>query len=173
MEAGGRWKKGGGKMANAEWPNGRRHRGAGFLENRAARSPGRAPPLQTTVNRCPGDAPDVQKTVDCGPGRAPTLQTTVNRSPGDAPDVQKTVDCGPGRAPRLQTTVNRSPGDAPDVQKTVDCGPADARPACGGASGSHHQRRHFQAGGADACTREGRMQKNHLRAHCPGLEGRF
>ena len=145
MEAGGRWKKGGGKMANAEWPNGRRHRGAGFLENRAARSPGRAPPLQTTVNRCPGDAPD----------------------------VQKTVDCGPGRAPRLQTTVNRSPGDAPDVQKTVDCGPADARPACGGASGSHLQRRHFQAGGADACTREGRMQKNHLRAHCPGLEGRF
>jgi hypothetical protein len=134
---------------------------------------GRAPALQKTVNRSPGDAPFLENMVPRSLGRAPALQTTVNRSPGDAPFLENMVPRSLGRAPALQTTVNRSPGDAPDAQKTVDCGPGDARRACGGVSGCRHQRRHFQAGGAFACSREGRMQKNHLRPYCPGLDGQI
>ena len=162
-------------MTKAEWrmTNGRRHRGAGFLENRVPCSPGRSPGLQTTVNRRPGDAPFLENMTECSPGRAPTLQKTVHRSPGDATFLETMVTRSLGRAPALQATVNRSLGDAPDVQKTVDCGPGDGQCACGAVCGCRHQRRRFRAGGAFACSREGKMQMNHLRPHCPRLDGQI
>ena len=172
---GGRWKEGAGEMTNAEWrmTNGRRHRGAIFLENMAERSPGRALGLQKAVHRSLGDAPFLENMAERSPGRAPTLQKSVNRSPGDAPFLGNMAACGLGRAPPLQTTVNRSLGDAPDVQKAVDCGPGDGQCACGAVCGCRHQRRRFRAGGAFACSREGKMQKNHLRPHCPRLDGQI